>query len=32
MNGGWRSLPLEFVDNFIMGVTAFESVDAQCGF
>lgn len=23
MNGGWKSLPYEFVDNFIMGVTAF---------
>lgn len=32
MNGGWRSLPIEFVDNFIMGVTAFETTDAHCGF
>ena len=32
MYGGWRALPYEFMDNFIMGVTAFEQTNAQCGF
>jgi hypothetical protein len=32
MYGGWRSLPEAFIDNFIMGVTHFTTVDAHCGF
>jgi hypothetical protein len=32
MNGGFLAIPIEFKDNFIMGVTAFETVDAGCGF
>lgn len=32
MNGGFIEIPQEFVDNFIMGVTAFETVDGRCGF
>ena len=31
-NGGFIALPIEFVDNFIMGVTAFEASVANCGF
>ena len=30
--GGFLEIPIEFVDNFIMGVTAFEVTDAHCGF
>jgi hypothetical protein len=32
LNGGFISIPQEFVDNFIMGITTFETVDARCGF
>jgi hypothetical protein len=32
MNGGFLEIPQEFIDNFIMGVTAFETVDGHCGF
>ena len=32
MEGGFLPIPIEFVDNFIMGVTAFEVTDAACGF
>ena len=32
MDGGFLDIPIEFVDNFIMGVTAFEVTDAACGF
>jgi hypothetical protein len=32
MYGGFIEIPKEFVDNFIMGVTAFETVEAKCGF
>jgi len=31
-DGGFISIPIEFVDNFIMGVTSFETTDAGCGF
>lgn len=30
--GGFITIPQEFVDNFIMGVTTFECKDAACGF
>lgn len=32
MNGGFTPIPAAFVDNFIMGVTSFETVDGHCGF
>ena len=32
MNGGFLPIPIEFIDNFIMGVTSFEQTDAACGF
>lgn len=32
MAGDFLPLPVEFVDNFIMGVTAFEVLDARSGF
>jgi hypothetical protein len=32
VNGGFKELPEEFVDNFIMGLTDFETVDGKCGF
>lgn len=32
MNGGFTTIPQEFVDNFIMGLTSFETVDGYCGF
>jgi hypothetical protein len=32
LEGGFLAIPVEFVDNFIMGVTAFEVTDASCGF
>jgi hypothetical protein len=31
-NGGFRAFPIEFRDNFIMGVTSFEVSKANCGF
>ncbi len=31
-NGGFLEIPQEFVDNFIMGITSFETVDGYCGF
>ena len=32
IDGGFLEIPIAFVDNFIMGVTAFECTDAACGF
>jgi len=32
INGGWTEIPQAFVDNFIMGVTSFETIDGHCGF
>ena len=32
IDGGFTAIPQEFVDNFIMAVTAFETVDGRCGF
>jgi hypothetical protein len=32
MNGGFIEIPEAFIDNFIMGVTAFETMDSHCGF
>ena len=31
MEGGFIALPIEFVDNFIMGLTSFEAVKGNCG-
>lgn len=30
--GGFLAFPQEFVDNFIMGVTDFATIDGRCGF
>jgi len=32
VNGGFIPIPQAFVDNFIMGLTAFETIGAECGF
>ena len=32
MNGGFIEIPSAFLDNFIMAVTSFETVDGYCGF
>ena len=32
MNGGFRQIPTEFKDNFIMAITDFEAANAHCGF
>ena len=32
IDGGFLEIPIAFVDNFIMGVTAFEMTDTFCGF
>lgn len=32
VEGGFKEIPIAFIDNFIMGVTAFETSDANCGF
>lgn len=32
MNGGFIEIPSAFLDNFIMAITAFETVDGYCGF
>ena len=32
LNGGFKAIPIEFVDNFIMAITDFQAVEAKCGF
>ena len=32
LDGGFLEIPIEFVDNFMMGVTSFETTLADCGF
>ena len=32
VNGGFTAIPAEFTDNFIMGITSFESIKGRCGF
>ena len=32
LNGGFRAVPSEFIDSFIMAITDFQAVEAKCGF